>query len=351
MPYLRKLPSGLWQATVRLPDGKRATAAWPHKRDARNWGTNLEMEIKRGRWKPTTEQPPEMLTVSQWRELWMSSRARKFNTARREDSDWKLRVKKQWGDKPLDAITRLEVQTWSANMARDGVGATSHRQAVGHLRQLMRAAIEHNKITADPTQGVKPPPASRHVDRILTRAEWRQLDAATGQDPMIRLMLWCGLRWQEAAGLCGDAVDLGRGQLWVLRVSMANGQIVDDTKSAAGRRPIPIPPDALESLGLVMRPGRIFCHHDGTVLTYRKWHRRWSGWVRVAKLPDPQPTGHDLRHTFATWLADGGVNVHDVASVVGHSDTRSTGRYIHSGQVRDSAILKALEDPDEKKIH
>lgn len=37
MAYIRKLDSGRWQATVRLPDGKRRTASHATRGQARQW--------------------------------------------------------------------------------------------------------------------------------------------------------------------------------------------------------------------------------------------------------------------------------------------------------------------------
>jgi len=47
---------------------------------------------------------------------------------------------------------------------------------------------------------------------------------------------------------------------------------------------------------------------------------------------------HDLRHTFATWLRQGGTALDIIASQLGHRDLRMTKRYarIASAQVRDA---------------
>jgi len=63
---------------------------------------------------------------------------------------------------------------------------------------------------------------------------------------------------------------------------------------------------------------------------------------------------HDLRHTFATWLRQGGVELDVIASQLGHRDLRMTKRYarIASSQVRqavgglDVLLLPAAEEPN-----
>ena len=48
MPYYRKLPSGLWQATVRGRDGKRHTKTDKLKSVVKQWAAEQEAAIARG---------------------------------------------------------------------------------------------------------------------------------------------------------------------------------------------------------------------------------------------------------------------------------------------------------------
>jgi integrase len=344
MAAIRRLPSGKWQASVRLPNGKRATKTDTSKQWIRGWAENLESDIRRGLWvDPTTQAPDHQnLTVGQWREQWLATRVRGYNTAKREDNDWNIRVS-YWADHRMVEITRLDVQTWLAAMERAAETPHSRAQALGHLRQILSAAVDHDRLTTDPTKGIKKPIIPKHVDRILTREEWARLDSATGNDPMVRLMLWCGLRWGEAAGLHGESIDLDHRRIYIVRVRLQTGDIKNVPKSPAGFRCVPVPVDAGRTLAPIVRPGPIFTSPKGGVLRYDNWRRRFARWVAAAKLPDPQLTGHDLRHSYATWLADAGVRIHDIASLIGHADTRSTNRYVHSSRARDARALDALE--------
>jgi integrase len=106
----------------------------------------------------------------------------------------------------------------------------------------------------------------------------------------------------------------------------------------------------------------VFTSRAGRVLSYSNWHHRvWAvalagrpaiGKVRGhapreavpgAALDDPQPTCHDLRHTFGTRLADAGVPVHDLMALLGHGDVRSTQRYMHSTEARFERAREALK--------
>jgi integrase len=51
-------------------------------------------------------------------------------------------------------------------------------------------------------------------------------------------------------------------------------------------------------------------------------------------LDDPQPTPHDMRHTYGTRLGEGGVPVHEIMALMGHETLESVQRYLHAGDDR-----------------
>src|SRR5262249_29275262 len=58
---------------------------------------------------------------------------------------------------------------------------------------------------------------------------------------------------------------------------------------------------------------------------------------------------HDLRHTFGTRAADAGVPLTAIASVMGHSDIRTTDRYAHATDDGRRGAVEAVEKVQGKK--
>jgi site-specific recombinase XerD len=86
-------------------------------------------------------------------------------------------------------------------------------------------------------------------------------------------------------------------------------------------------------------------HSMGTALKHSFVQHKFKRYVRQSGLNDALKF-HSLRHTFATWLVQGGVNIYEVQKLLGHSDIRTTEIYshlaaseLHSAVNKISAVL------------
>lgn len=52
---------------------------------------------------------------------------------------------------------------------------------------------------------------------------------------------------------------------------------------------------------------------------------------------------HDLRHTWASWLAQSGVSLYTIGEILGHSQTQTTKRYSHLGREDLIAAVKLVK--------
>jgi integrase len=224
------------------------------------------------------------------------------------------------------------------------VGATTLYQSAQLLRTLLGEATRHKLIATDPTSTVRIPTPPKHVDRFLTRDEFEALCAVMPSDrdrAMVMLMAMAGLRWGEVAGLHSHRVDLGRSELTVVETLRRNATVKPKPKSGAGQRIVPLTPVLADALRPFLGSGLVFPGLD-----YTNWRRRvFVPAVAAAGLADPQPTIHDLRHSFGSWLAEGGVSPTDVMALMGHSSLRATERYMHASGSRFSRALTVLGAP------
>jgi integrase len=122
-------------------------------------------------------------------------------------------------------------------------------------------------------------------------------------------------------------------------------------KSEAGHRVLPLADWLTDDLARLIdgREGFVFTGAQGGPLSYTRVRARvWVPLLERAGLADPQPTIHDLRHTYATWLVQAGVDLATVQYLMGHGKVTTTMRYSH---VAPDAAEKALAALDAHMTH
>lgn len=372
MASYRKLPSGKWQAVVKHPSGRRYTKTDPLKRVVVAWAEEKHAEIRRGDF---VDPSAGKLTLAQWWDRWSATRRVESATSSKRESVWRNHVQPAFGSWPLDSIQSWDVEAWVADLGKaksargdKPLGAEMQASAVRLLKQLLADAVRHRLLRINPADVVETPSVPKHVDRFLSVDEADQLlqaitmpgkrgGVARGEkrprvpDPasqlFVQLMLEAGLRWQEAAGLHVFRIDLMRRTITVKEVAERGRRIKEVPKSDAGQRVVPLTDDLVAALsrhlGGRARDGLVFPDPKGGVLDYSNWLKRvWNPAIEAAELADPQPTPHDCRHSYGSWLAENGVPPHEIRDLMGHSSLRATERYVHASTRRMQRARDAL---------
>lgn len=368
MAWIRQLPSKLWAATVRTPTG-RITESWKLKSQAQAWAREQEESVARGDW---IDPRLGEITVGQLWDRFGDSRDLEKASRKRDESHWRVHVAPKWGRMPAGAILKPDVTAWVTAMRRANVGAATIQGALGVLRGLLEVAVDGRLIRSNPAREVKAPKRDAHLDRVLAPVEDGQLlDAMDRLFPgrpdarlFTELLLYCGLRWEEAGALDREHVDMRRAVLHIGPVLERDGTIRPYPKSPAGKRPVPVDDEMWPRLRAhcLTRTGLIVTTPQGKPLDYSRWHSRvWSvalegkpayagaqghaarAAVPGAGLDDPQPTPHDLRHTFGTRLGEQGVPGHEIAAIMGHESLVSVQRYLHAGDGRHDRARDATK--------
>jgi integrase len=378
MAWIRRLPSGLWAATVRLPDGRRVTETRELKGAIERWAAELESDIRRGDW---IDPRAGRITVGECWQRWGQTRRLERASRKRDESHWRNHVAPRWERVPVGSILRPDVSAWVVDMERAGVGAATIEGALGVLRALLDAAVDARMIRDNPARGVRVPRRRAHQDRVLHPSEdVLLLDALDRLFPgrpdgrlMCELMLYCGLRWEEAGALDREHVDTRRALLHIGPVLERDGTIRPYPKTPAGRRTVPVDrelwPRLREHVLSVPPGGLVITSPGGGPLDYSRWYSRvwrvalegrpaYPGGrghparpaIPGAQLDDPQPTPHDLRHTYGTRLGEQRVPGHEIMALMGHESLASVQRYLHAGDGRHDRAREAVERARGAKI-
>lgn len=238
----------------------------------------------------------------------------------------------------LEKVRLAHLRSWLAQQSESGAARSTVARRCASVKTFFRWALERGALAADPSLRLVAPSKERHLPGVMPAGQARALMelAATASDdgePLsarnraaLELLYASGIRVGELVGLDIDDVDL-----------------IDCTARVLGKgnkqRVVPFGQPARVAIQDYLRDGRpqLAKPHSGAALLLgRKGKRADQRQIRsalselLAHLPDaPLNSPHDLRHSAATHLLDGGADVRTVQEVLGHASLATTQIYTH----------------------
>lgn len=391
MATIRERPGSAWPWRAEVKKQGVGKGRWSRqfktRAAARRWALEVEDLVDQGIDPDVEPDADEQLTVREWEARWWAARVVEQTTRAANRNRLDKHVLPAWGDVELTEIRPLQVQQWVRTLEQSLAPATvasCHQLLSG----MLAAAVRDGLLPSNPCQHTRLPKAPRGREVYLTREQVDRLaDAApSARDRLLILLLaYTGLRWGEASGLRISELDLLRRRLTVLRVETRYGG-KEYPKSDAGRRLVPLPRFLVDEIAAYLaipregtprsshtrtssaslgrtdkaQPGRstsdttasvdrsalLFTTRDGQPLKDQHWRRRAFNTARAkAGLDGTGVRPHDLRHSYASFLAQAGVSLEKIRVVLGHDDVRTSRRYAHLLPDHAMGVVDVLERP------
>jgi len=273
-----------------------------------------------------------------------------------------------FADQPIAAITEMEVREWIRGM-EDGThpwllrgpsSPTTIRRLLTQAGAVLAAAQTEGIATRNPFRGhrVGRRDRDRHTEMVvLTQEEaallLEALPAGVPRD-LVTVILGTGMRWGEATALGPGHVDpfATPPVLHVARAWQDDGQggyRLGTPKSRRSRRTVDFSAAVLEALipHLAGAGDFVFTTQRGRPLRHSNfYHRVWLPALDRANAAGlgKRPRIHDLRHTHASWLIAGGMDIAAVSRRLGHETTALTSdTYYHLMPKTRSDALAILD--------
>ena len=225
-------------------------------------------------------------------------------------------------------IEPIRIRSFMALRANQGDSKATRSRKLSAIRSLFRYLAREGQITRNPGEAVRGPKQERKLPTVLTADDAKRLmddcirPRSFRDQALLETLYSSGARVSEVVNLNLDDVDLHEGIATVLGKGRKERIVPLGTHAvralAAYRQSLPA--------GTVSGP--LFRNQRGGRLTTRSVERLVAKAAR--DLPNfPSLSPHGLRHSFATHLLDGGVDLRAIQELLGHVSVSTTQRYTH----------------------
>jgi len=224
----------------------------------------------------------------------------------------------------LDAVVRSDVQDWLVVGHAAGLSPATLARRLSALRSLLDSCVQAERCKKNVAAGVMAPKQSKRLPKALPPEQTEKLMHSTDADSDLRdaallaVMYGCGLRVSEVVGLNVEDVNIWAKELRILG-------------KGKKERIVPMPSGVVNLMNDYITSRQslshaVFLNVRGSRLTTRSVQRMLK--KRALETgADVSVTPHRLRHSFATHLLAGGVDLRAIQELLGHSSLATTERY------------------------
>jgi integrase len=328
----RKGKKGWWVITTHK--GTRRYKSFASEATADTYAREVRKALARGDPSPTAARR----LLGPYFEQWLADHAKLYckpSTYELYCTTWRRWTAPQLAHRPLASITRDDMRTFVAHMARAGKSRAYIKGTLAPLSAVFtRAVVEDHLMSYNPAAKIIPPvrgEIQKRVGQALTKDQLTRL-VTTCQTrmaqwyPLVLLYARSGLRLREALALQWGDIDFVHGCLWVRRTLSARGKIQTPKGGRAERV------DMSTQLAAVLRAVKpaqaqdsdlVFPNTRGKPMHADNFRNRiWRKLFILAGIPRVRI--HDLRHTFATRLIEEGEHLPYVQQQLRHRSIRTT---------------------------
>lgn len=238
----------------------------------------------------------------------------------------------------LNDITPALIDDFKQKRKEDGVKSITINKQLSILRRMFNLAKKRWMWIKEMPLIEMEPNADNKRTRHLSFEEFHNLLGCCDSwlKDIIVVAAWTGLRRENVVMLRKAQINLLAKEITVDGTEIKNGENLR----------IPIAGPAYEVLASLIINDKtnspyVFRDEEGKPYNPRKVYNVFKKTLARAEIEDFR--FHDLRHCFASWNRQAGVDIYTLAELMGHKDTKMTMRYAHITPVHLTKAIGLLE--------
>ena len=225
----------------------------------------------------------------------------------------------------------FEFLSYLANDRDDGIGTAARARKLSAIKSFYKyLTVRTKQLSVNPVADLEYPKLRKALPKYLTLEQSSALlqavdgPNATRDYAILLLFLSCGIRRSELVGL--NLTDVYEDRIRVVGKGNKERFVYFGSNCKAAIDAYLVERNLKKD---ILDPKALFISRDRRRISVTAVHRLVKKHLLAAGLDENQFSAHKLRHTAATMILSGGVDVKTVQEVLGHENLNTTQIYTH----------------------
>ena len=302
------------------------------KRNQRRGETPFTLREKKDQVKnEEIEKETEALSVSSlFKRYYLPQAKQDKKTWSKDEQLFRLWIAPVIGGKSLHSVTSFDIERIKSRMSKESKSPKTILYALATVRQIFNYAIRNELyVGKNPVSLVKKPKADNRRLRFLTEGEALELlDAVKGKSQqtyeVALLSLHTGGRFSEIAGLRWKDIDIPSKTITFVDTKNGESRVTFMTEEVVG---VLAAKEEGKPSDLIF-PSRVGSRMVGVSNVFPRTVLE-LGFNDGITDRRQKVVFHTMRHSFASWLVQRGIDLLVVARLMGHKSIKTCERYAH----------------------
>lgn len=335
-----------YQVTVRIKGFQTIYKTFSTKTDARHWAEDVETQMRKGNYSKINkkENIKAIVLVSELIDDFKSNRAKKYSHPE------KYVVIYEWWKSKIGHMNVVDIDSGTLTQCQNILSKeaptkpykehkyksdSTIRKYMFALSAVLKYAVRLGIIVRNPMSDVEKPSKPKGVVRFLNEEEKQILTDSCKKHSIdlfvfVVLAMFSGGRYNELRHLQVKEIDTKNSMIQFL-----------ETKNGESRG-VPIDPKVMDMLlnyikQKGVKKGYIFLNKRNNLIDFKAQYEKVVENSGIQNL-----RFHDLRHTYATWLAKNGAELLEIATLMGHKSLNQVRIYAHLTHKHTSQIVSRM---------